>query len=115
MTDIQIRVENQIGRARRALLDAYCKNPKEMYQTAKIVLDDYNRFPDKPLVPNLLIAMVKSIIQCSDYHAVERAGKAYDILLQLDLSETELEFLRKELIDSGELDRPGIRIVRMKV
>lgn len=115
MSNVEQRVERQLGRARLNIMSAYTQNAVDMYKAAELILDDYNRFPDKPLVPNLVLAMIKSIVQTSNWQAIERPGKAYDILLQMDLSETEFEFLRKILIDEGELEKPGIRIVRMKV
>lgn len=115
MNSVEQRVERQLGKTRLNILAAYTQNAADMYKSAEMILDDYNRFPDKPLVPNLIIAMVKSIIQTSNWHPMERPGKAYDILLQMDLSANELEFLRAVLIDEGELEKPGIRIVRMKV
>lgn len=115
MNNIEQRVERQLGRARLNILSAYTQNAVEMYKAAELVLDDYNRFPDKPLVLNLVLTMVKTIVQTSGWQPIERAGKAYDMLLQLDLEQNEFEFIRKTLIDEGELERPGIRIVRMKV
>lgn len=115
MSNIEQRVERQVGRARLNILGAYTQNAVDMYKSAELILNDYNRFPDKPILPNLILAMVKSIVQTSNWQPIERAGKAYDILLQLDLPEEEFELLRKTLIDEGELEKPGIRIVRMKV
>ena len=109
------RLDSVLGASRRTILESYLQNKDAFYVVAKTMLDDYNRFPDKPLLENLVINLVKVVVWNGKWQLIERPGKAYEILMQLDLEPVVFDFVKKILIDDRVLEQPGVRIFRRKV
>lgn len=110
---LQPRIVKLIGQETFSVLEAYTKDKPDMLQAAKLVFEDVSRFPDnKPLMENVIMAMVKTAIQSHTYRptAIHEACKT--LIKSLGLDEATREFMFSCLLDQGGLDGPSIRVFR---
>jgi len=115
-TSLQARIIKLIGQETFSVLEAYTKDKPDMLHAAKLVFDDLSRFPDnKPVLENVLMAMVKVAVQSHTYRPTAIHDACKTLIKSLGVDEAVREFMFSCLLDQGGLDGPSIRVFRNQV